>query len=251
MIENPSNTELLDNLRSEVHAWYCLPESISDETRLSRYRSILSAGEIERYHRFYFEKDKHSYLVSHALLRSVLSSYVGVAAPQLQFTNNEHGKPELLRSPGMPEINFNLTHADGLCACIITLDKACGIDAENIHRKNKLEAVARRMFADEELQLLDENNIQQQFYYYWTLREAYVKALGTGLSGSSKDFYFAVDLKDMTAGIHRHVGQRPGDDSPEGGQWQFRLYQPSSEHVLAVAYESRQPVQVKLAELIP
>ena len=78
-----------------------------------------------------------------------------------------------------------------------------------------------------------------------------MKALGTGLSGSSKDFYFAVDLEEMSADIHRHDGQRPGDDDREGKHWQFRLYQPSSEHVLAVAYESRQPVQVKLAELIP
>jgi len=245
MIDSHTNTNLLDGLKTEAHVWYCFPESIQDEARLSEYRSVLSAQETERYHRFNFEKDKHSYLVSHALLRHVLSRYVDVQASQFQFTSNEHGKPELVLPSEVPGINFNLTHTDGLCACIATLDKTCGIDAENIHRKSKLNAVARRMFADEELAQLDNENVQQNFYYFWTLREAYVKALGTGLAGSTKDFYFDVNTADLSAVIYQK-NKPQGDDG-----WQFRLYQPTQDYVLSVAIQSHAPVQIRLAELVP
>jgi 4'-phosphopantetheinyl transferase len=245
MTNNLAKTDLFDRLQTQVHAWFCFPESVQDETRLAEYRSVLSAQEVERYQRFNFDKDKHSYLVSHALLRHALSKYIDREESQWQFTSNEHGRPELLMQPGIPDIKFNLTHTDGLCACIITLGKACGIDAENIHRKNRLDAVARRMFADEELAQLDDGSLQQNFYYFWTLREAYVKALGTGLAGSSKEFYFDLNGDDLKAVLHHKKNQRSEAD------WQFGLYQPSNNHVLSVAVESPEPIQFQLAELVP
>jgi 4'-phosphopantetheinyl transferase len=235
---------LLDELKNEVHVWYCNPRVIQDESKLAAYKSVLSDQEVEQYQRYLFDKDRHSYLVSHALLRHSLSHYAEVPASQWRFTKNEHGKPALILPDCMPAISFNLTHTDGLSACVVALDLACGIDAENINRKNALQAVANRMFADEELSLLDKEDIQQSFFYYWTLREAYVKALGTGLSGSSKDFYFDVSQEGMNAEVHHR------DRQVDSG-WRFRLFQPTPEHVLSVACKSDNPVEVRLRELIP
>jgi 4'-phosphopantetheinyl transferase len=245
MIDSPVTTKLYDRLQSEVHVWFCLPLLIQDESKLSEYKSVLSIQEMERYHRFHFENDKHSYLVSHALLRHSLSKYADVPASDWQFSDNEHGKPELMSSV-VPDICFNLTHTDGLSACVIALNRNCGIDAENINRRNKLEAVAQRMFAEEELVLLDDKNIKQHFYHLWTLREAYVKALGTGLAGSSKEFYFDVDKNDLSVVMH-HKNKQDVDDK----NWHFRLYEPTLEHVLAVGFESFDDAQVFMAELIP
>jgi 4'-phosphopantetheinyl transferase len=245
MINGLVKKDLFDALQSQVHVWFCFPESVQDEARLDRYRSVLSTQETERYHRFNFDKDKHSYLVAHALLRHVLSKYIDIEESQWQFARNEHGRPELLMPSGTPGIKFNLTHTDGLCACIITLDKACGIDAENIHRKNRLDAVARRMFADEELAQLDDDSLQHQFYYFWTLREAYVKALGTGLVGSSKDFYFDISTGDKKAVFHHKKNK--GNEA----DWQFGSFQPSNDHMLSVAVESPAPMQIQMTELVP
>jgi 4'-phosphopantetheinyl transferase len=123
---------------------------------------------------------------------------------------------------------------------------ACGIDAENINRANRLQAVANRMFADEELKRLGEDDIQKNFFYYWTLRESYVKALGTGLSGSSKEFYFDIVQQGTSAVVQHRDRQRLVDDS-----WCFRLFEPTPEHVLSVACNSVDPVEVRLRELIP
>ena len=235
---------LLDELKKEVHVWYCNPRMIQDESKLTAYRSVLSDQEVEQYQRFLFDKDRHSYLVSHALLRHSLSRYAEVPASQWRFTKNEHGKPALILPAGMPAISFNLTHTDGLSACVISVDLACGIDAENINRKNRLQAVANRMFADEELSRLDKDDIQQNFFYYWTLREAYVKALGSGLSGSSKDFYFDLSQEEMSAEVH-HRGRQVNNS------WRFWLFEPTPEHVLSVACKSDNAVAVRLREFIP
>ena len=212
---------------------------------MSDYKSVLSRQELERYQRFHFEKDRHSYLVSHALLRYSLSKYADVQACHWQFAVNEHGKPELDPSIDLG-IRFNLTHTDDLCACVMTVDRSCGIDAEYIHRKNNLESVAQRLFADEELARLSKDNIQPRFYYFWTLREAYVKALGTGLAGSSKAFYFDVGE------IDKAVSMRGIDSSgSESERWHFRLYEPNNDHVLAVGYESLDDLPVLMKEYIP
>ncbi len=237
-------------LVNEVHIWFCRPEAIQEKEKLSAYLSVLSRQEIEQYNRFNYETDRHSYLVSHALLRHVLSKYAEVSPSEWQFSCNSHGKPGLLQSGselqvGLPSIDFNLTHTKGLCACVATLGRSCGIDAEHIYRKNRLNAVAHRMFAEEELRVLAEGS-QYQFYDFWTLREAYVKALGTGLAGSSKDYYFTVGMPDQAASINFRNKPSTGSDS-----WQFKLFQPTPEHRLAVAIESSEPMSVQISEFIP
>jgi len=246
MTDSPVTTRLYDRLQSEVHVWYCRPSAILDQSKLSEYKSVLSEHEIEQYHRFHFEKDKHNYLVSHTLLRHSLTKYADVHASQWQFSRGEHGKPELESPSLVSNIRFNLTHTEGLSACVIALNRSCGIDAENIHRKNKLKAVARRLFAKEELALLDDTNINQQFYYFWTLREAYVKALGAGLAGSSKEFYFDIDKDDLSVMMHHKNNQNIDNEN-----WHFRLYELTPEHVLAVGFESHENVQVLVTQFIP
>ena len=230
--------ELHGQLQSEVHVWFCSSSLVQDATKLSACKTVLSTTEMAQYHRFHSEKDKHSYLVSHALLRNALSKYADVDAAEWQFSTGEHGKPALSEPSAAPGLCFNLTHTPDLSACVISLNRRCGIDAENIERKNKLKAIAQRMFAEEELAQLDENNIASRFYYFWTLREAYVKALGSGLAGSSKDFYFDIDMRDLTAVINQK-----DNSSADNKKWRFSLHQPTMQHVLAVAVESMDQVQ--------
>lgn len=229
-----------------MHVWFCQPLLIQDAAKLSACKAALSPPELAQHDQFCSEKDRHSYLVSHALLRYALSKYANVPAAQWQFSSGEHGKPELLASSAAPGLCFNLTHTAGFSACVIALNRRCGIDAENIQRKNKLPAVAQRMFAEEELARLKESNIASRFYYFWTLREAYVKALGTGLAGSSKDFYFDVDIKALSAVMHR---KSRSADAAEN--WHFNLYEPTLQHVLAVAVESTNEVKLQIREWKP
>ena len=248
-MDKSNSIELLTDLENQIHVWFCYPDEITDKVILDEYLSILSNEERKKYQRFHFKKDSHSYLVSHALVRKVLSGYCNVQPEAWRFSFNPHGKPEILSSVECPNVKFNLSHTDGLSACVVSLNNDCGVDVENIHRKNKLHAVAERMFAEQETKTLlayDESEVQKSFFDFWTLREAYVKAIGTGLGGSSKEFYFTIDAAKVSdkSGDITNVSAaniRPANinfvDSKKKVDlaWQFFLLEPSSDHVAAIA----------------
>jgi 4'-phosphopantetheinyl transferase len=225
----------LKRLENEVHVWFSTPEAVTDPGQLADYMSILSPQEQERHQRFHFEKDRHSFLVSHALVRKVLSSYVDVDPAEWQFSAGRHGRPEIAGPAGVPALRFNLTHTAGLTGCLVTLDADCGIDAELITRRGSLQAIAEKMFADAELvtlNKLDGRAFLEQFFIFWTLREAYCKALGVGLGFSKKDYAFETGSDDRV---------RIRSDSQAGasdGDWQFTILRPGADHLVAVAVRS-------------
>lgn len=230
-------------LENEAHVWFCYPDEITDVVKLDGYRSMLSVEENQRQQRFYSTQDQHSYLVSHALVRKVLSMYCDVRPEQWSFTFNQHGKPEIsaeiLAALDCPPIKFNLSHTAGLSACVVSHHDECGVDVENIQRKNKLLSIAGRMFAEPEMATMrniSDDEMRNKFFDYWTLREAYVKALGSGLSGSSKQFYF--NIKQCN-GAERVAEICFADkDIRANNVWQFSLLKPSTEHVIALALQS-------------
>ena len=225
----------LKRLENEVHVWFSTPEAVTDPGQLVDYMSILSPQEQERHQRFHFEKDRHSFLVSHALVRKVLSSYVDVDPAEWQFSAGQHGRPEIAGPAGVPALRFNLTHTAGLTGCLVTLDADCGIDAELITRRGSLQAIAEKMFADAELvtlNKLDGRAFREQFFIFWTLREAYCKAVGVGLGFSKKDYAFETGSDD---GVKIRFDSPAGDS---GRHWQFTILRPGADHLVAVAVRS-------------
>jgi len=123
------------------------------------------------------KKQQHSH--AHALLRECLKSR-GIAYDEnAPVIKNDMGKPSLVEHP---ELHYNLSHANGIAACIVS-DSECGIDCEQVRgfRPN----VMKRAFSDNERKLVEETPEElrdQMFFRLWTLKEAYVKALGVGIS---------------------------------------------------------------------
>jgi 4'-phosphopantetheinyl transferase len=221
----------LDRLHQEAHAWFVIPEAVHDTRTLDRFRSLLSSEELNQYRRFKFREDSHRYLVSHGLVREVLSRYVGIAPADWRFARTEHGRPEIVNR-AIPAIRFNLTHTAGLAGCIITLADECGIDAEKITERHNPAGVAERMFSEAEykaLQRLKGREYLEYFFKRWTLREAYVKARGIGLSFPTRKLSF--EIRDKAA---INVIFQP-DILDTGSHWQFQLLNLTDEHITAVA----------------
>ena len=223
---------LLQRLEQEAHIWLTRPEEITAADQLQEYLSLLSVREIERYQQFRFDEDRHRYLVSHALVRSALSAYVDVGPASWQFSSNAYGRPEISGPDIAPSLRFNLTHTAGLVACIVTLQLDCGIDAEKVSARGNLTGVAEKLFAASEQQALKGlagEALLEGFFSYWTLREAYCKALGVGIAHSKRNYRF----------LRESNGQWTIDiDAPSGdamSSWQFALMKPTTEHLLAVA----------------
>jgi len=218
-------------LHQEAHVWFSIPESVQDDKILQGLRDILSREELDRYRRFHFPEDRHQYLVSHALVRESLSKYVDFPAQDWLFSRGEYGRPEIA-NPGIPPLRFNLTHTDGLVGCVVTMDDDCGIDTEKITDRHETLKIAERMFTEAEyrelLQLKDRQHLEY-FFTRWTLREAYVKARGTGLFLSSHKPGFEIAADNSIA-----VSFDSGIDNKKE-RWNFRLLPLSKLHVTAVA----------------
>lgn len=217
-------------LTSEAHVWMISPESVRDPGLLQYCRDILCQGERDRADRFFRAADSHSYLVSHAMVRSVLSRYADIAPCDWKFGQGAHGRPEI-ESARQTHLRFNLTHTNGLAACIVTCDDQCGIDAEQVNARNNPIGVAERMFSATELEQLKEcegDAFLEYFYERWTLREAYVKARGIGISFPTRQLCFHVAQDNISVEFNSEIDDR-------GGDWDFRLIRPDSGHIVAMA----------------
>lgn len=199
-----------------VDVWYCFTDDRRLDSRLSQYEAMLSAVELEQYQSLQHGSNGRDYLVSRALLRTVLSQYCGLAPENLSFCANDFGKPELADNQGLGLVQFNTAHTSGLTVCVVTRGNDVGVDVESHAENRGVLNMADDYFSALELQALNRTSDEQQlefFYRYWTLKEAYIKARGEGLSIPLHDF--SVLLDDQ--------GEFNGFVGPESDRWDFRV----------------------------
>jgi 4'-phosphopantetheinyl transferase len=227
-------------LESEVHVWLARPGVVADSAHQTDCIALLCADEIARYRRFRFAQDRRLYLVSRTLLRRVLSTYADIEPADWRFTRGAYGRPEIAGPASALSLRFNLSHTQGLAACVVTLESDCGIDVERIVGRRMLPEIAAKVFAEPEQRDLCEREgtagYRERFFTYWTLREAWCKALGTGLAHADRSAWFELDEAGACR-IHGHSGQ-PG----AGGYWQTAVMRPTAEHVLALAVHGAEAV---------
>lgn len=199
--------------------------------------------------RLVFERDRRRFLLTRALVRTMLSRYAGVAPAEWAFIANVHGRPEILDRPGsVPDLRFNLSHTEGLIACAVTIGREVGVDVEHIQRRLTRD-VAGRFFAPSEvntLKALPDDEQARAFFDYWTLKEAYIKARGFGLALPLADFAFT-----LAPPAPPQIAFEPAleDDS---ATWQFAQDWPTPVHRLAVAVRREgHDLPVRIRKVVP
>ena len=225
---------LITDLAENAHVRILRTDTVTDPDKLADSATLLSPDETARFNRFRFDADRRLFLLSHAMLRRALSAYADVEPAAWVFSHTVNGKPEIAGpDPGLP-LRFNLTHTRGLAACVVTHSVDCGVDAEQLSVRRHAMEIAARMFAAEELEVLRGLQGQaflEQFYACWTLREAYGKARGVGLTGVGKHIRFE---RDTHGAWQLHCGE-PG---PSGGHWQLAVEHIPANYMVSVAINS-------------
>ena len=210
---------------------------------ISRLNAKLSRHEQGRAARFIFERDRTVFVVAHALLRHALGLIFEESA--IRFRTNAYGKPELDLT-FEHGIHFNLSHTRGMAVCAICRGHPIGVDVEAIDRSVDIQMLAQQYFAASEHELIAKASSQQRiqiFFRLWTLKEAMLKAVGTGLAVPLQEFAFTLEpltLKMQPAWVEAAL------------EWQVWEYAPTAVHRLALAVR-RSPAQpIKVAgQLIP
>jgi 4'-phosphopantetheinyl transferase len=150
-----------------------------DAPTIERLCAYLSPDERQRHGRFREAPKRSEFLLSRVLARRVLGAILGVVPAEIRFITTPEGKPLL---PGDPWLTFNISHSNGYMLCGVSRYGAIGVDVERLGDYKA--AIARRFFAHDEWQWLEALAPSQQargFYHLWTVKEACIKALGTGL----------------------------------------------------------------------
>ena len=220
--------DFVDNKEAPLVVWTKVPDCC-DTTNLKVW---ISSQEKEIADRFHFRRDHNSFVVAHSLKRQLLSAIIGVKPSILSFNTNSYGKPELITSQDM-NIQFNLSHTKGLVAVAVACQTKIGVDVELVDSKIDTYSLACSYFSEQEVALLKalpDDQKRDGFFHLWTLKEAFVKADGRGLSMRLDDFY-VIDLKEKNDLFNKFGAKLEN--------WKSYTFQPTEAHYLSVVTESR------------
>jgi 4'-phosphopantetheinyl transferase len=203
-----------------------------------RLLTLLTPEEAARGARFVRARDRESFAVTRALVRTVLSRYGPTAPRDWRFVTNAHDCPFVVDAQaGEPPLRFNVSHTEGLIVLAVARGHRIGVDVEAVDRE-VLDELPERHFAPDEvrdLRALPPGDQPRVFFDYWTLKEAYIKARGLGLALPLDQFAF-----QLGEGAAPAIRFAPGfvDDAR---RWQFWQAWPTPRHRLALAIERDGP----------
>jgi 4'-phosphopantetheinyl transferase len=166
-----------------VDVWHINIEPPPD--KIAAFRTLLSPDENERAARFHFDAHRNRYIAGRAALRAILAQYLGIRAQALAFVYGEKGKPALAPQVNSRGIEFNLSHSHDRALLGVTVGSIIGVDIERINLEFGTDEIATRFFSGFEVDTLlavPKAERGATFFNCWTRKEAYIKAVGEGLS---------------------------------------------------------------------
>lgn len=248
--KGPDIGTLLTLDRARIDVWCTHLDDVHDPVLLQRYWLLLAETEQMQAQRFHFPADRHRYLVTRVLLRTVLSRYAPVPPAQWRFSYNAYGKPAVANDGVQTaRIAFNLSHSGHLVVLCISCDHALGIDTECLHGRTPCMDTAQRYFCAEETLALEACPAPlrtERFYRYWTLKEAYIKARGMGMSIPLDQFSFGFGSGGRIA---VHMQPALGDIATHWRFWQWR--QAGALVAVCAPASTPQPQQLTHKRIIP
>lgn len=233
---------------SAVHLHISEDPAITSPSLLAAYEALLTPDELVRRDRFRFERHRHQFLVSRALLRTTLTHYHPSVLPQdWRFALNTHGRPRIEGEIGN-KLDFNLSHTEGCIVLAVSRVASPGVDIEAVDRTDATIELACEFFSPAEvaeLLVLAEPLQRRRFFDLWTMKEAYVKAKGLGL---------AIPLTAFTIGFPT-ANCLSIDFQPEANDvstfWQLWSVDMGDHYALSLAINCHKALSLRLFSNLP
>lgn len=215
---------------------------VDDDPRqdLSGFLALLDPTEQARAARFHADQDRRAYILAHALTRLMLSSRRDRPPQDWRFEAGHHGKPRIVADDGEAGLLFNLSHTRGMVAVALADGQEVGIDVERIESGRLSLDLAVKTFAPSEAAYLCRLPAESQTeaaLTLWTLKEAYIKATGQGLSCPLDSF--AMTLDPLSINFKQSLNDDPA-------KWRFRTLQPHPGFVLALALRASRQDRLRI-----
>ena len=173
----------------EVHVWRVALDQPDD--LLEQFHETLDEQELHRASRFHFEKHRRHFVVGRGALRQLLARYIDTKPERFRLSYGAYGKPALDGEHKHSRLRFNMSHSHEVALFAFAEDMEVGVDVEHIRADFASEDIARRFFSRREVETFDalpDHDQVNAFFRCWTRKEAYIKAIGKGLSQALDEF---------------------------------------------------------------
>lgn len=215
----------------EVHVWFVQLDSSNID--INYLFSLLTIEERNRALRFHFVKDKNNFIVARGLLRILLSEYLNKDPQAIEFHYNQYGKPFLNDNLNL---QFNLSHCHNVALFTFVQYYEIGIDIESNTRQIEIDEIAQRFFSEGEYQLLkslEGDNKRKAFFNGWARKEAFLKALGQGLSYSLAKVEFTLLPEQPAKFLAIH------DNEQDINDWSVHELNPVQDYAAALVVKGK------------
>ena len=223
--------ESLNLVPHQVHLWFVDKKNHKD--RLTSYWSILNELEKEKATKYRFEKDRDCSIIARGVIRMLLGNYLKIHPKDVKLKLGEFGKPFLNE---LSDIQFNVSHsAETIVLAFIKKDKI-GVDVEHTKRNIEVNTIAKQFFSKEEITALfslDEKFQKQAFYNCWTRKEAFIKALGSGLSFPLDEFVVSLDSTKNAQLLETKWNLK------EKENWTLKSFEPAKNYIGAFSVKGK------------
>lgn len=220
----------------DVHVWRVL----LDEPRwpADQLADTLSPEERDRASGFVASRDRRRFLIRRGLLRRLLAGYVDRPPHALTFTAGFNNKPELAPPAAGAPVRFNCSSSGPLALYAFARARRVGVDVEAVRGLSEVATIAELCFSPRErgeLGSLADRDRDRALLRGWVMKEAYVKAVGEGLTRPLADVEVSVELREPCA-------LRAVDGDPAVTDcWAARELAPAAGYVGAIVVEGQGP----------
>ena len=216
----------------EVHVWRASLAPPPDALR--RLHAVLDPDERAKAERYRFPEHRERFIAGRGIQRHLLARYLGLAPEAIVYRYTPHGKPELDGPAAAAGLRFNVSNTDAAALFAFVLRREIGVDIERLKEMPDGASIAERFFSapeNEVFRAIPDEQRDLAFFTCWTRKEAYIKAVGEGLS-------MPLDRFDVTL--------RPGEparllatrgDPAEAGRWTLHEIDPGPGYLGALAVE--------------
>lgn len=218
----------------EVHVWRA--STAVDAAAFEAFWPTLAPEEKRRAEAFHFDRDRRRYVLARGVLRDILARYLETSPAHVRLTYGEYGKPAL--AEGREELCFNVSHSHDAALYACARVRELGVDIEMLRADFASLEIAGHFFSAaevRELRSLPEQQRTQAFFNCWTRKEAYVKALGSGLSHPLSSFAVSLTPGDPARLISTD------EDPREAAEWSIIDLNPFQGYAAALAVRDRSP----------
>ncbi|MBI5665893.1 MAG: 4'-phosphopantetheinyl transferase superfamily protein [Nitrospirae bacterium] len=215
--------------RDEIHVWRCFLDQPAQQ--LEALAGTLTDDEAKKAGRFHFQSDRLRFITARGVLRIILGRYLGADPAAVRFIYGRNGKPSLAGETES-RLCFNVSHSRDLVLFAFTYAGKIGVDVEFIDRHRKITHIVERFYSPEEISVFNSLPTDKQadaFFTFWTCKEAYLKADGSGLS-------FGLDKVEISLTPDKQAALAAIDgDTQRAASWSLQTLDASAGYAAALA----------------